>query len=44
MQNGKWTESSLENLELLLDTHFATGTDFSERMDDNVDLTILLYE
>ena len=35
MQDVKWTESSLETLELLLDTHFPTGTDFSERMDYN---------
>ena len=43
-QDGKWTESSLETLELLLDTHFPTDTDFSERMDYSGDLPIQLIE
>ena len=43
-QDGKWTESSLETLELLLGTHFPTGTDFSERMYYSGDLPIQLIE
>ena len=35
---------SSKTLELLLDTHFPTSTDFSERMDYNGDLPIQLIE
>ena len=40
-QDEKCTES---NCELLLDTYFPTGTDFSERMDYCEDLQIQLVE
>ena len=41
MGNG---QSPAETLELLLDTHFPTGTDFSDRMDYSGDLLIQLIE